>query len=320
MSQGHCVDEKDVCPSIFISIERIHAELSKHFPLNMSNYVINIGANDGIWADPLYPLVAKGGSSGLFLEYDGALFSKLQRNYATFGAKTTLLQEAVTINNIAEIYSRSNQQTGLKSVDIFKIDFDGCECHLLERLLETSNARPKIIQVELSPLVPPPFVYKEMCDENEFGRWSRGNPFSGCSVQAAYDVLKRHGYELLQFDWPDGVFVDSRFSAAFPYFTLSAISMKHHFHIGHVHAQRFYTRFRSMFTQPKGIQFEKRAETAQFLRSLPKIARSITDPAESLREFINVHLGTSIRNRGRNHIRVEYAYQVRQRMLLRLQG
>ena len=47
-------------------------------------------------------------------------------------------------------------------MDIFKLDIDGCECHILSTLMQTLPRsrwnRPKIIQIELNHILPPPIA------------------------------------------------------------------------------------------------------------------------------------------------------------------
>ena len=64
------------------------------------------------------------------------------------------------------------------------------------------------MQVEVNHFLPPPLAYRDMCANDVPGR-SRGvhQPHEnwdvwGCSAQAAYNIAKRAGYRLLQFDWP----------------------------------------------------------------------------------------------------------------------
>ena len=74
--------------------------------------------------------------------------------------------------------------------------------------------RPKIIQIELNHILPPPIAYKDMCREDapsgySFDVW-------GCSMQAAYDIVRPFGFRLLQYNWPDGVFIHEDYVDAFP--------------------------------------------------------------------------------------------------------
>jgi hypothetical protein len=54
--------------------------------------------------------------------------------------------------------------------------------------------------------------------ENKHGRDSESLDVWGCSMQAAYDIVKKHGFVLLQNDWPDAVFIHQDYIPAFPKF------------------------------------------------------------------------------------------------------
>ena len=57
--------------------------------------------------------------------------------------------------------------------------------------------------------------------------------------------MQPHGYELLQYDWPDAVFVHRNYSAAFP--CLSKDFMRNYW-IGFHHAREHYSRFTTFVT------------------------------------------------------------------------
>lgn len=66
-------------------------------------------------------------------------------------------------------------------------------------------------------MVLPPIGYMDRCERDTPGRSTSGGPIWGCSVQAAFDVVKAHGYVLLQWSWPDAVFVPAPMRrSAFP--------------------------------------------------------------------------------------------------------
>jgi len=60
-----CNGQEDTCPSVFLPLSRILSELQR--APDYSNFVINIGAMDGITGDPLYPaLCAQPNISGIY--------------------------------------------------------------------------------------------------------------------------------------------------------------------------------------------------------------------------------------------------------------
>ena len=153
LQTGHC-EAHDVCPSIFLPLDRIWDELASFAQNNMSHYVQNVGANDGIGADPLYPLLLhKPQLGGLYLEADPCIFSRLARNMAPFpnvrlvGGRIDPARAIDLLHRSGPPSSAAATKTGTttkrrwelrraeRSIDIFKIDVDFCDCHVLEALL-----------------------------------------------------------------------------------------------------------------------------------------------------------------------------------------
>jgi len=124
------------------------------------------------------------------------------------------------------------------SPDVLKLDIDSCECELLAEYLARIRSKrllPKLIQIELSAHLHPPLSFSERCHTPHRGvdqvklmeqmirkrgwytrRWSTNAQVNGCSLQAATDLLAPYGYVLLQYDWPDGVFIQENFIYLFP--------------------------------------------------------------------------------------------------------
>ena len=197
---GYCKMEVDVCPSIFLSLKRIYEELAKDYPTQMSRFVINIGGKDGKSADPLYPLLEGMPTlAGIVLEPSPRSYTLLRANMAPF-RNMVAAQAGVSPSTAASILQHLETATptrlagsGLgkaaarltarmpelgrsvgtprQSIDILKIDIDGCDCHILEQLLAKGTYfHAKVIQVELNHFIPPPIVYKDMCAEDRPGR------------------------------------------------------------------------------------------------------------------------------------------------------
>eukprot|EP00462_Mataza_sp_D1_P007026 CAMPEP_0175122408 /NCGR_PEP_ID=MMETSP0087-20121206/1699_1 /TAXON_ID=136419 /ORGANISM="Unknown Unknown, Strain D1" /LENGTH=424 /DNA_ID=CAMNT_0016404041 /DNA_START=65 /DNA_END=1336 /DNA_ORIENTATION=+ len=251
---GYCKHEKDVCPSIFLSLDRIWEEIKKMNPKSMSNYVVNLGSADGIDADPLYPLLDKYPDliGGTFVESKPDWFAKLQNNYSPRFPKAQLRNLFLSPSTVASVVKEGNTKDQDKTMDVLKVDTDGCDCHLLENLLkeESGYFHAKVIQVELNHHIVPPIAYKDMCKNDVYGRTAYYNKdIWGCSMQAAYDVVRPYGYVLLQHDWPDAVFIHSDFVNVFPCFFKDehgpAASFMRNYWIGYEHARKHYERFPS---------------------------------------------------------------------------
>ena len=217
-SNGYCKANNGVCPSGFLPLLRIWDEINRTSPVRMSGYAQNVGANDGVADDPLYPLIKHRGINALAIESDPALFANLQNNMKAFRGVVSM-RAAIAPSNATKVLAH---RSGSNTIDVLKIDIDGCECHILDRLLASRWwYRPKIIQIELNHILPPPVAYKDMCANDAPGRsavpYESNLDVWGCSMQAAYDIVRPHGYRLLQYDWPDAVFIHEVHVAAFPF-------------------------------------------------------------------------------------------------------
>lgn len=215
-SKAYC-DDAAVCPSIFVPLSRTWEELNKKFPHEMSRHAINIGANDGVWQDPLYPVLQAYPDFQIVALEPGPKFPKLVENMKPY-KNVLCINKGIWASNARGPLLKVRRQN-LESIDILKIDIDSCDCHILEELLKDHYFHAKIVQVELNHWIVPPFAYKEMCMNDTIARYGLGDLW-GCSMQAAYDIVKPYGYKLLQWDWPDAVFVHENYTSAFPCFHL----------------------------------------------------------------------------------------------------
>ncbi|MGH7056336.1 MAG: FkbM family methyltransferase [Acetobacteraceae bacterium] len=81
-------------------------------------YFINIGANDGVTDDPLYPFVRDFGWHGAVIEPLPEVFAALRRNYAGFEG-ITFIQAAVGAGNGRQtIYTGDIPQAGSRGVSL----------------------------------------------------------------------------------------------------------------------------------------------------------------------------------------------------------
>lgn len=247
--KGSCKSEKDVCPSIFLPLDRVWHELERSFPQQMSRFVLNIGAKDGVVADPLYVLFqAHPETEAVLVEPSKKSFSRLKSNYVGF-QNAHLVNQGVDLRNFNQLLRKPGRvHDSSKPMDILKFDIDACECHMLELFLAVTDGyfRAKVIQIELNHVISPPLSYKDMCAENVVQRSSRSKDAWGCSMQAAYDVVKPYGYMLLQYDWPDAVFVHESYRDAFPCLLQGNPQeiFVRSFWLGHYWARQHYSRYR----------------------------------------------------------------------------
>lgn len=266
-----------MCPSIFLSLERVVDGIRDVVPDAMSNFCVNIGTREGMEADPVYPILdALPDTGGVFIEANEYEFGRLKGNYDARFPNAQTVNAFISPSNAAAV-SRGDaaraRAAGVypsqrRSLDVLKIDIDGCDCHILESLLAEADAffEAKVIQIELNHVIPPPLVWKDMCPADASGRSTRSADVWGCSMQAAYDLVQPRGYELLQYDWPDAVFVKSALArAAFPCIltpgATAGETFDRAFWVGWTHAEAHYARF------------TRHQEDRAFFASIPTLAR-----------------------------------------------
>jgi hypothetical protein len=134
--------------------------------------------------------------------------------------------------------------------EVLKLDFDGWECDVIEALLGRGY-RPKIIIVELNPAFVPPMKFSLRYLPTM--KYLEGNPlFYGCSLQYAYELLKLHGYGLLQYAALDGYFIRSDLLRPTVLAPMAEIGVREHYMAGNGF---FWGTFRGELLASRGINF-----------------------------------------------------------------
>ena len=275
----------DICPGIAIPLERIYDDLERHLGHSqMSGYIINIGANDGVSGDPLYPLISnRPHLHGIALEPGAIAFADLKHNLQKISSHVLPINAGIKPSTaIADArQGRPKHAINNNSIDIIKIDIDSCDCHVLEALLADPSGyyRAKLIQMEVNHNIPVPISYKEMCMGDARGASGGRAAYDvwGCSVQAAYDVLSPHGYELLQYDWPDAVFILKEHAPAFPCMEIVG-GLEQAYWTGYNHAREWYSRYPRYSNLPGWVH------------SLPEVAaRAKHEPVRVLEDILQLY-------------------------------
>ncbi|CAK9110157.1 SCP domain-containing protein [Durusdinium trenchii] len=190
----------------------------------LSGWVLNLGAGDGSCQggddyDPANCLVHSGWS-GLQVEQDEALAAQVTA--AATGTVRTLQME-VTPENAGAVAEAAADFGGRP--DLLKLDLDHADCALLTVLLEAFE--PLVLHLEINPLFPPPFVYREHWGGRN---WSlpleTSHHLIGCSLQAMIDTTRKRwglralpeAYWLHHVEFENAVLVHPDAARALPQF------------------------------------------------------------------------------------------------------
>jgi len=272
--------DSDVSPSIFVPLDRVWEALSAAFPKAMSNFVVNVGAANGVSDDPLWPLMVAHGPSGeiggVFVEYKKEAFEQLRASYAQF-PYAQLLNAAMQVSTSSHTARGKNASSGPypsqdRSLDVFKFDIDSCDGHYLEEMLKDPFYRAKVVQIETNHHITPPIHWRDMCLNDVNGRDGTHWDVWGLSAQAAYDVIKPYGYSLLQYAWPDVLFIKNEYLSAFPCMTFN---FEDNYWLGYWHARNNYARFNTQ------------QSNRNFVASFPALSNSSLKDPHSVLQLIH---------------------------------
>jgi hypothetical protein len=168
-------------------------------PSQATRYAVNIGAGDGKSCnDPVYPLYQQG-FGGLCIE--GANEPKLAENLPADNI-TKLTATRITPIDIASVLAENSCPT---NIDLLKIDIDGYDGPILQEIL-ASGYRPKVIQVEVNPEIPPPIQFAVLYhpDYRCATVFNQVGGFYGASVAYVCNLGKKYGYRLAYMDFVTG--------------------------------------------------------------------------------------------------------------------
>jgi len=155
-----------------------------------SDFVLDIGASNGIEASNTYPLFRKG-SRGLAVEPDGNKFSILAEMYKNF--KVTLFRGYATPENIINILKASNSP---KEPIFMSFDIDSYDYFVFESLLE--EYRPSLICIEINEKIPPPLKFGVLY--SPYHQYM-GDHFYGMSISALADLCIKFNYDIIHLNY-----------------------------------------------------------------------------------------------------------------------
>ncbi|CAK9001149.1 unnamed protein product [Durusdinium trenchii] len=191
------------------------------------SWLVNLGAGDGscdqdiprqdnlersfLGSNDVANCLLRDGFGGFLFEGDDR-HEALLRNLTLGRSDLELHLGFIDPETVASILRRALAERQ-SSPQLLKVDVDNCDCCFLETILET-GLKPLLIHVEVSPLVPPPFVYRPVAfDGTIFDSMEALNASEGrrghmrhCSLSAFVELLEPLGYQLVYFNYHDATF------------------------------------------------------------------------------------------------------------------
>lgn len=172
-----------------------------------SQYLVDIGAADGIRQSSTAHFLNNRGWIGALFEYDPDSFSRLAYLYND-RQDITLCKSKVTPLNTPKLLEALNvpQDFGYLNIDI-----DSYDLAVLRAMLD-AGFKPSIISMEINENFGPEFYFEVTWNENH--SWN-GDHFFGCSLAAAMSTLSGYGYVLVKMEYNNAIFVGLKDSSRF---------------------------------------------------------------------------------------------------------
>ena len=179
-----------------------------------SGYYVDIGASDGWSSSSTYPFAKSKRFSGLSVELDDKKFKKMKFIYKKFN-NTHLSNSKVTPENVVNLLKEFKVP---QNFDVLNLDIDSYDLFVIKKLL--NSYKPKIVSMEINEKIPPPIYFTVTYDENHF--W-KADHFFGCSIQAAYDELRKFDYKLYTLVYNNAIFIPNDSTVNIPNLSVSEI-------------------------------------------------------------------------------------------------
>tara|TARA_B100000745_G_C20112767_1_gene380862 strand:+ start:70 stop:945 length:876 start_codon:yes stop_codon:yes gene_type:complete len=166
-----------------------------------SGYIVDIAASDGVSQSCTLPFFKKERWSGLAIEMDPAKFTKLAYVYEKF-INARLARVRVVPSNIRSILEGFEVP---KDFSFLNIDIDSYDLEVINEIL-SSGFKPLLISMEINEKIPPSMFFTVKFNDKHY--W-QGDHFFGCSIGAAVEIIKPHGYKLSHITRSNAFFVCS---------------------------------------------------------------------------------------------------------------
>jgi len=164
-----------------------------------SDYVIDIGASDGVYASNTHPLF-KAGNPGIAVEPDSKRFTKLAKEYQDFNVN--LFRGYATQETVVDILKSANTPNHPLFMNF---DIDSFDYFVLRAILK--EYRPSLICAEINETMPPPIRFAVLpTSDVAYTPWSH---FYGMSIEMLADLCREQSYDLIGLNYINAFIVPS---------------------------------------------------------------------------------------------------------------
>tara|TARA_B110001452_G_C15201427_1_gene416934 strand:+ start:77 stop:1150 length:1074 start_codon:yes stop_codon:yes gene_type:complete len=156
----------------------------------LSNFVVNLGANDGVGMnDPLAFWLTKSSATGIAVEYDAKYDAALHKNYPSANV-TIMVGKPVTPDNVGGILRDGSTPNDPL---VLKVDIDSYDVDVVRAILRLGY-RPHIFVVEANEKVPPGVVLAVRYTAQHGWRWGYDHVY-GNSISAWHELFGAYSSE-----------------------------------------------------------------------------------------------------------------------------
>lgn len=161
--------------------------------------VVDIAASDGLSQSSTVGFFSAQGWRGLAVEMDPMKVSQLALSYSRMNGASLARMRITPPNIVSTLQAFEVAQ----DFTVLNLDIDSCDLRLLENAL-IAGYLPGIISMEINEKIPSGVFFTVEFDENHY--W-QGDHFYGCSLDAAYAIVRPFGYALHKLRYNNAFFV-----------------------------------------------------------------------------------------------------------------
>ena len=141
----------------FLHIVTVLNRIAAASPAEQAWYVINIGTSyKRMGDDAALSMIGCCKYGGFLVEAVTERYLTMKKKWENYGPDLTFFNGIITPSDVEQVFVARDVP---KQVDLIKLDIDGYDCSVLERMLHVTHA--KVISMEINHFVPPPtkFAY-----------------------------------------------------------------------------------------------------------------------------------------------------------------